>query len=165
MHVGFANPRWQGKRFRHSRRMSTPNFTYLERGLLKPCQYGCHFKDDIFKCIFLEWQTSRLYWNYPKFYSLRSNRQQFIIDWGNGALGQKVIVWSNGIIFTRGQFGLRILPLPVCVRMFVNYEVVCAITCRKFELESSNLDQICLTFCLRSLLFWGLIELDLPGEI
>ena len=44
---------------------ATRNFTYLERGLLKPCQYGCHFKDDILKCIFLEWQTSRFYWNFP----------------------------------------------------------------------------------------------------
>ena len=33
MHVGIANPRWQGKRSRHSRRMRNPQFTYLVRGL------------------------------------------------------------------------------------------------------------------------------------
>ena len=32
MHVGIAYPRWRGKRSRHSRRMSTRNFTHLARG-------------------------------------------------------------------------------------------------------------------------------------
>ena len=32
MRVGIAYPRWQGKRFQHSRRMRIRNFTYLARG-------------------------------------------------------------------------------------------------------------------------------------
>ena len=36
MHVGIANPRWRGKRTRHSRRMRNRNFTYLIRGPLHP---------------------------------------------------------------------------------------------------------------------------------
>ena len=34
MHVGIANPRWQGKRSRHSGACTTRNFTYLTRGPL-----------------------------------------------------------------------------------------------------------------------------------
>ena len=32
MHVGIANPRWRGKRYRYSQRMRNRNFTYLVRG-------------------------------------------------------------------------------------------------------------------------------------
>ena len=39
------------------------------------------------------------------------------------------------------SFGLRILPLPACVRVSVNHKLVRAITRHKFELESPNLDQ------------------------
>ena len=35
VYAGIAYPRWRGKRSRHSRRMRTRNFTYLERG---PCK-------------------------------------------------------------------------------------------------------------------------------
>ena len=66
------------------------------------------------------------------------------------------------------SFGLRVLSLPACVRVSVNHELVCAITRHKFELESPN-HQIwtkkCKIFCSRPLLFWGLIGLDLPGQI
>ena len=36
MHVGIANPRWRGKRSRHSRRMNNPQFYVSGKGLLGP---------------------------------------------------------------------------------------------------------------------------------
>ena len=67
------------------------------------------------------------------------------------------------------SFGLRVLSLPpsvcLCVCVCVNHLLVRAITCRPFKLESPNLDQKSKTPWLRSLLFWGLIDLELQGQI
>ena len=63
------------------------------------------------------------------------------------------------------SFGLRVLSLPASVHVGVNHELVRAITCDWFQLESTNLNQTCKTSWLRSLLFWGLIDLDLQGQI
>ena len=38
-------------------------------------------------------------------------------------------------------------------------------TCHPFKLQSPNLGQKCILVWLRSLLFWGLIDLDLQGQI
>ena len=61
----------------------------------------------------------------------------------------------------------RCLRLSVCVsvRPCVNHELVRAITCHPFKLESPNLDHKCKTPWLRSLLFLGLIDLELQGQI
>ena len=71
------------------------------------------------------------------------------------------------------SFGLRVLSLPasvcvcVCVSvcMCVNHEFVRAITHHLFKLGSPNLDQRCKRPWLRSLLFLGVIDLDLQGQI
>ena len=63
------------------------------------------------------------------------------------------------------SFGLRVLSLPASVRVGVNHELVRAITCHWFQLESPNLNKTCKTSWLRSRLFWGLIDLDLQGRI
>ena len=67
------------------------------------------------------------------------------------------------------SFGLRVLSLPpsvcLCVCVCGNHLLVRAITCRPFKLESPNLDQKSKTPWLRSLLFWGLIDLELQGQI
>ena len=57
------------------------------------------------------------------------------------------------------------LSVCVCVRPCVNHELVRAITCHPFKLESPNLDHKCKTPWLRSLLFLGLIDLELQGQI
>ena len=44
MHVGITNPRWQGKRSRHSRSMRNPRFTYLVRG---PWVWNCGMEVDV----------------------------------------------------------------------------------------------------------------------
>ena len=74
--------------------------------------------------------------------------------------------WTELVIrfLPEASFGLRVLSLPGCVCVSVNHELVCAITRHKFELESPNLDQKCKIFWLRSLLFLGLIGLDLPCQ-
>ena len=63
----------------------------------------------------------------------------------------------------------RCLRLCVCVcvsvRMCVNHLLVRAITRDLFKLGSPNLDQRCKRPWLRSLLFWGAIDLDLQGQI
>ena len=71
------------------------------------------------------------------------------------------------------SFGLRVLSLPasVCVsvclsvRLCVNHLLVRALTRVPFKLGSPNLDQRCKRPWLRSLLFCGLIDLDLQGQI
>ena len=67
------------------------------------------------------------------------------------------------------SFGLRVLSLPasvcVCVCVCGNHLLVRTITCHPFKLESPNLDQKSKTPWLRSLLFWGLIDLELQGQI
>ena len=70
-------------------------------------------------------------------------------------------------------FGLQILSLPAFVCLCactsecpcVNNELVSTITHHPFKLGSTNLEQRCKTPRLRSLLFWGLIDIDLDGQI
>ena len=61
----------------------------------------------------------------------------------------------------------RCLRLSVCVsvRPCVNHELVRAITHDPFQLGSPNLGHRCKRPWLRSLLFWGVIDLDLQGQI
>ena len=71
------------------------------------------------------------------------------------------------------SFGLRVLSLPasVCVsvrpsvRVCGNHLLVHAITHHPFKLGSPNLDYRCKRPWLRSLLFWGVIDLHLQGQI
>ena len=53
----------------------------------------------------------------------------------------------------------------VCPCVCVNHELVRTITHRSFKLGSPHLDQRCKTPCVRSLLFLGMIDLDLQGQI
>ena len=55
------------------------------------------------------------------------------------------------------------LSLSVCVS--VNHQFVRTITCHPLKLPAPKLDQKCKTPWLRSLLFLGLIDLDLHGQI
>ena len=57
----------------------------------------------------------------------------------------------------------RWLRLSVCV--CGKHLLVRAITCHGFKLESPNLDHKSKTPWLRSLLFWGVIDLELQGQI
>ena len=71
------------------------------------------------------------------------------------------------------SFGLRVLSLPacvcvsvcLCVCVSVNHELVRAIIHQPFKLGSPNLDQRCKRPWLRSLLFCGVIDSDLQGQI
>ena len=67
------------------------------------------------------------------------------------------------------SFGLRVLSLPacvcVCVCLSVNHQLVRAVTHQPFKLESPNLDQRCKRPWLRSLLFFGMIDIELQGQI
>ena len=55
--------------------------------------------------------------------------------------------------------------LCVCVSLCVNHLLIHAITRDTFKLGSPDLDQRCKRCRLRSLLFWGAIDLDLQGQI
>ena len=55
--------------------------------------------------------------------------------------------------------------LRVCVCLSVNHELVRTITSQPFKLGSPNFTQICKRPWLRSLLFLGVIDLDLQGQI
>ena len=67
------------------------------------------------------------------------------------------------------SFSLRVLSLParvcVCVCLSVNHQLVRVKTHQPFKLESPNLDQRCKRPWLRSLLFFGTIDLELQGQI
>ena len=78
------------------------------------------------------------------------------------------------MLFTRGQFwpsGIVIACVCgsvcpcVCMCVCINHELVCTITHRPFKLGSPNLDQRCKTPWFGSLLFLGMIDLDLQGQI
>ena len=85
--------------------------------------------------------------------------------------------WNYGpetvnLVFTRGQFwpsGIVIacvcVCVGVCVSLCVNHLLVRTITQDPFNLGSPNLDQRCKRPWLRSLLFWGAIDIDLQGQI
>ena len=87
------------------------------------------------------------------------------------------VFWWNVIevlkFLPEASFGLRVLSLPasVCVsvrpsvRVCGNHLLVRAITRHPFKLGSPNLDHRCKRPWLRSLLFWGVIDLDLQGQI
>ena len=83
------------------------------------------------------------------------------------------LIYSENLLsfLPEASFGLRVLSLPasvcVCVSvcLCVNHLLVRAITRDPFKLGSPNLDQRCERPWLRSLLFWGAIDLDLQGQI
>ena len=79
---------------------------------------------------------------------------------------------SNADIFTRGQFwpsGIVVacvcVSVCLCVCVSVNHELVRVIIHQPFKLGSPNLVQRSKTPWLRSLLFFGAIDLDLKGQI
>ena len=59
----------------------------------------------------------------------------------------------------------RCLRVCVCVCLSVNHQLVRAVTHQPFKLKSPNLDQRCKRPWLRSLLFSGMIDLELQGQI
>ena len=83
------------------------------------------------------------------------------------------VVCSIIFLLPKASFGLRVLSSPasvcmfvrVCVSVCVNHLLVHAITRDPFKLGSPNLDQRCKRPWLRSLLFLGVMDLDLQGKI
>ena len=70
------------------------------------------------------------------------------------------------IFITRGQFWPPgIVVACVCVCVCINHFFVRTITRHLFKLGSPNSVQRSKTPWLRSLLFWGAIDLDLQGQI
>ena len=120
---------------------------------------------------------------YGEVVSISSLTARFIgPTWGpSGAdrtqVGPMLAPWTllSGLVnfLPEASFGLRVLSLPasvclcVCpsVCVSVNPELVRAINHHAFKLEPPNLDKRCKTTWLRSLLFWGAIDLDLQGQI
>ena len=79
---------------------------------------------------------------------------------------------SVGKVFLpEASFGLRVLSSPasvclsVCLCVCINHLLVRTITHQPFTLESPNLDERHKTPWLRCLLFLGVIDLDLQGQI
>ena len=75
-------------------------------------------------------------------------------------------------VFTRGKFWPSGIVVPasvcLCVRVSVcvyQSRVFRTVTHHSFKLESPNLKQRCKRPCLRCLLFLGMIDLDLQGQI
>ena len=71
-------------------------------------------------------------------------------------------------VFTRGQYwpsGIVVACVCVYVCLSVNHELVRAIIHEPFKLGSPNVDQRCKRPWLRSLLFCGVTDGDLQGQI
>ena len=76
-------------------------------------------------------------------------------------------------LLPEASFGHRVLSSPAsvypsvcpCVCVCINHLLVRTITHQPFHLGSSNLHQRCKTPWLRFLYIWGLIDLDLQGQI
>ena len=99
---------------------------------------------------------------------------EMLMIWDTLALIVTSRLWSKQIglycVFTRGQFwpsGIVVacVCLCVCPCACVNPQLVRAITHHPFKRGSPNLDHMCKRPWLRSLLFWGVIDLDLQGQI
>ena len=84
--------------------------------------------------------------------------------------------WYTGIevpFLPEASFGLRVLSSPlsvylsvcVCMCVCINHLLVRTITHQPFKLKSPNLKHRCKTPWLRCLLFWGVIDLELQGQI
>ena len=75
---------------------------------------------------------------------------------------------DESLIFTRGQFwpsGIVIACVCGSVCVCINHELVRSITHHPVKLGSPNLDQRCKTPWFGSLLFLGMIDLDLQGQL
>ena len=80
--------------------------------------------------------------------------------------------WRGALVFLpEASFGLRVLSSPasvclsVCLCVCINHLLVRTITHQPFTLESPNLDERRKTPWLRCLLFLGVIDLDLQGQM
>ena len=95
----------------------------------------------------------------------QQQQQLNIILWRRGAI-KFLLYW---VLLPEASFGLWVLSLPafvcVCVWVCGNHLLACAITSHPFKLEPPNLDQKSKTPWLRSLSFWGFIDLELQGQI
>ena len=69
---------------------------------------------------------------------------------------RSLLFWGLIDLDLQGQIQLQSQNLP-------HFELVCAITHHPFKLGPPNLDQMCKILWLRSILFWGLIELDMSN--
>ena len=108
----------------------------------------------------------------------RMNRS-FLVSSDRGRISITCTVSALGMIehaskfLPEASFGLRVLSSPlsvylsvcVCVCVCINHLLVRTITHQPFKLESPNLKHRCKTPWLRSLLFWGVIDLELQGQI
>ena len=96
----------------------------------------------------------------------------FLWSQWQGKCSQHSMCMCNPPFLTRGQFwpsGIVVAWVCLCVRPSVrpcgNHLFVRAITQHPFKLGSPNLHHRCKRPWLRSLLFWGVIDLDLQGQI
>ena len=85
--------------------------------------------------------------------------------WGVGTVAFRLF---SVALFTRGQYwpsGIVVACVCVSACLSVNHELVRAIIHQPFKLGSPNLDRRCKRTWLRSLLFCGVIDGDLQGQI
>ena len=121
--------------------------------------------------IFYSWDSNSYKWdsNSYKWDSITNGIKT--ITNGILTITNGILTITNGI-FTRGQFwapGIVVACdcLCVCVSACpcVNHLIIPAITQDPFKLGLPNVDQRCKTPWLRSLLFCGVIDLDLQSQI
>ena len=80
-------------------------------------------------------------------------------------LSWKVLGFYPRPVLAFGYCHRPCLCICQCVCVCINHLLVRSITHQPFKLESPNLKHRCKTPWLRSLLFWGVIDLELQGQI
>ena len=143
---------------RHFRGISTVRVSYIATVLI----LGLHPANERRRYFVT---TSLIGWGKPRNQSCSCMFYMIIVNYVIGHLTIR-----NKLIFTRGQFwpsGIVIACVcgSVCPCVCSNHELVRTITHRPFKLGSPNLDQRCKTPWFGSLLFLGMIDLDLQGQI
>ena len=77
--------------------------------------------------------------------------------------------FDSGDFVTRGQFRSSPASVGICARvcvcMYINHELVHTIIHHSFKLGSPNWDLVCKIPRLRCLLFSGMIDHDIQGQI
>ena len=149
---------------------------------LKPEQNGQHFADNILRCYHLKeniWILIGISLNFLLRGSIDiKSALIYVLVWQlRVAIMTSYSVISDDKVANFGFYPRPVLAfgychrlrlwvcVSVCVCVCSNHELVRTITHRPFKLGSPNLDQRCKTPWFGSLLFLGMIDLDLQGQI
>ena len=127
-----------------------------------PCVCMCVYQSSV--CLrhddVIKWKHFPRYWPFVRGIHRSPMNSLHKGQWHRALMFSLICVWINGRVNNPEAGDLR--------RYRAHYDVTimwCMITHHPFNLGSPNLDQKCKSPWLRSILFWGAIDLDLQCQI